>query len=108
MQSWMGRKMSGLVTRADGSGDNSGHSRRGKVIRADEAISDASFAQMIRGMARLLHLLITAEQPRPRIPKPAKPKISEVCFSGADAKHPASNIFGDQLTPTQEAVNVER
>ena len=52
-----------------------------------------------------MRVMITADQPRTHIPKPAKPQFPEVKIGETAAKHPTLREIGSKLTPRQEAAN---
>ena len=54
---------------------------------ADGRRAKSSFARVLPGMARLLRLLITAECPRTRLPKPRRALYPEVWAGEAVARH---------------------
>ena len=62
------------------------------------------YKRMTPGLARLMRVIITAEQPT-RMPKPAKPQFPEVKIGETVAKHTVLRGIGSKLMPTQEAVN---
>ena len=75
-----------------------------KIFDASEDERKALYKRMTPGLARLMRVIITANQPT-MMPKPAKPQFPEVKIGETVAKHPVLRDIGSKLMPTQEAVN---
>ena len=75
-----------------------------KIFDATEDERKALYKRMTPGLARLMRVIISANQPT-MMPKPAKPQFPEVEIGETVAKHPVLRDIGCKLMPTQEAAN---
>ena len=75
-----------------------------KIFDTTEDERKALYKRVTPGLARLVRVIITANQPT-MMPKPAKPQFPEVKIGETVAKHPVLKDIGSKLMPTQEAVN---
>ena len=75
-----------------------------KIFDTSEDERKALYKRMTPGLARLMRVIITADQPT-MMPKPAKRQFPEVKIGETAAKHSALRDIGGKLMPTQEAAN---
>ena len=78
---------------------------QGKALGATGGDRGRFFVRATPGKGRLIRMLIGNEQPRSRMPKPAKPQNPEGFIEEALAQWPTFYSVGPQMIPPREAAN---